>query len=434
MKKSARIQSAIDILGKVEKSHIPMDSTIRDYMSYRRYIGSKDRADIVERVYQVIRSYGRLNWWMEHLELEKTARWRLILDLLLNDGISLRQLDELFNSEKYAPEKLNAEEASQVAKLRGKTIVHEDMPLAVQVECPEWAELKLRRRFGENFKSELEAMILPASLDLRVNTVKGNVEKAQEMLAAQEVKTESTPYSPVGLRAEGKAFLSVTKAFQKGLVEIQDEGSQLIALISGAKPGMRVLDYCAGAGGKTLGIAAMMENKGNIVAMDLDSKRLEKGRKRFSKAGIHNVELRSLQDEKNRKWLRRQKGEMDVVLVDVPCSSSGTWRRNPDLRWRQYGPSLEEIKVMQTDILERVSDKVKIGGRLIYATCSLFPEENQDQIEAFLKTHDNFSLLPLEECWPENIGQYPCDGMYLQLTPKNHKTDGFFAAVLTRHT
>jgi 16S rRNA (cytosine967-C5)-methyltransferase len=194
---------------------------------------------------------------------------------------------------------------------------------------------------------------------------------------------------------------------------------------------MRVLDFCAGGGGKTLILAAMMKNKGNIVAMDNDARRLEKGRPRYRKAGVHNVELRCLAEEQNRKWLRRQKGAMDVVLVDAPCSSSGTWRRNPDLRWKWYGPSLEEIMGMQSEILDRVADKVKPGGRLVYATCSLFPEENERQVEAFLSRHPDYKVLPLAEAL-EPGQTAPNEGPYMRLLPKDHATDGFFAAALIK--
>lgn len=423
MKAASRIQSTIEILDKINHSKIPMDNTIRDFMAHRRYIGSKDRAAVVERVYGIVRHHARLTWLLEQSGVELSPRNYVIADLSWHG----QDMTNLFTGEKHAPEPLTDEEKNWAKKL----VDHASMPEAVQVECPPWAEEKLRALYGDDFARQLRAMSDSAPLDLRVNTVKGSREKAADLLAAQGVKTEPTPYSPWGLRVEGKAFMSATKAFSKGLVEIQDEGSQLIALACGAQPGMRVLDYCAGAGGKTLGIAAMMENKGNIVAMDLDTRRLEKGKPRYRKAGIHNVELRSLEDDKNRKWLRRQKETMDVVLVDAPCSSSGTWRRNPDLRWRQYGPSLEEIMDMQADILERVVDKVKPGGRLVYATCSLFAEENENQIEAFLKNHPDFKILPIDEIWPPKTPA-PCDGPYLRLTPADHQTDGFFTAVLQK--
>lgn len=422
MKQSARIQTAIDILDKFIDSKIPMDNTIRDYMHYRRYIGSKDRAAIVEMVYEIVRSYARISFHLDHHEILKTPRSYVIAHLFLTN----RDMTNLFTGEKHAPDPLTDDEKTWIAKL------DRDLPLSAlaKTECPDWAQGKLRARFGDDFESEMLAMIEPAPLDLRVNTLKATVQQAQEFLAAQNVTTTPTLFSPVGLRVEGKAFMSATKAFSKGMVEIQDEGSQLISLVCGAKPGMRVVDYCAGAGGKTLGIAAAMANKGNIVAMDIDPRRLEKGRNRYRKAGVHNVELRCLDDEKNKKWLRRQKETMDIVLVDAPCSSSGTWRRNPDLRWKQYGPSLAEIMDMQSEILERVADKVKIGGRLVYATCSLFDEENDHQIEKFLNNHPEFKILPISRIWEDS--NPPCPGPYLKLTPHKNNTDGFFAAALER--
>lgn len=404
-----------------------MDNVIRDYMLHRRYVGSKDRAAIVEQVYGIMRRHARLGWWLEKAGAEDTPRTRVIADLVLN----VQDITNLFTGEKYAPATLSEAEKNMIPALKGQDINDPSMPAAVRGECPDWAADKLKDLFREDFDNQMAAMLQPAPLDLRVNTLKSTRAKAKDFLAAQDIQTEETPFSPVGLRTQGKAFMSATKAYAKGLVEIQDEGSQLIALVSGVKPGMRVLDYCAGAGGKTLGLAAMMENKGNIVAADIDARRLEKGRKRYRKAGVHNVELRCLSDEKDKKWLRRQKGTMDIVLVDAPCSSSGTWRRNPDLRWNFYGPSLEEIKDMQADILERAANKVKAGGRLIYATCSLFQEENEQQIENFLKKHPEYAVLPLKDALPEGVA-LPCESPYLRLFPHDHNTDGFFTAILVR--
>lgn len=432
MKPSARISTAIDVLSRIETGRSPMDNIVRDFMASRRFIGSKDRADIVERVYRVKRSQARLGWWIVQGGAPDTARTRMIGDLILSEKMTLADLDHVFIEGKYEAPPLDEAERAFANFVAGKDLNDPAMPDAVRAECPTWAEERLRALFGSDFEKQLSAMIDPAPLDLRVNTMKGSVEEAMDSLKGNRVRVNKTPYSPVGLRAEGKPYMGDTRAFKSGLVEIQDEGSQLIGLITGAKPGMRVLDYCAGGGGKTLVLAALMQNKGNLVAMDNDTKRLEKGKVRYKKAGIHNIELRSLEDEQHRKWLRRQKGTMDVVLVDAPCSSSGTWRRNPDLRWRFYGPSLEEILASQADILERVADKVKPGGRLVYATCSLFPEENERQVESFLEKHPEYSILPLAEVWEGDKASIPCDGHYLRLFPATHGTDGFFAAVLKR--
>lgn len=431
MRDGARIQTAIDILERIRDSKIPMDNTMRDYLHHKRFIGSKDRKYIVEMVYGITRATARLGWWLEQVGLEDCPRARVIAFLML-DGMSVHDVTIRFTGEKYCPGELTDAEKKAMPKLEGQKLSSADMPDAVRVECPQWAEDKLRQIFGDRFAEQMEEMLIPAPMDLRVNTIKLTVEQAQDSLAKDDVETVRTPYSPYGLRASGKPYMSAIKAFHKGFVEIQDEGSQLISYICDVKPGMRVLDFCAGGGGKTLGLAAAMEGKGIIFAMDNDSRRLEKGRRRYKKADIHNVEVRSLEDEKNRKWLRRQKDAMDVVLVDAPCSSSGTWRRNPDLRWNWYGPTLEEIISLQAEILERVADKVKIGGRLVYATCSLFAEENEQQIEKFLTNHPEYQILPVNDIWPEGQSQCPVSGQFLRLTPKDHQTDGFFTAVLQR--
>lgn len=431
MRDGARIQTSIEILERIKEAKIPMDNTIRDFLHHKRYIGSKDRKAIVELAYNVVRATARLGWWLNKIELDDTPRARVIAYLMF-DGLSKHDITIRFVDDKYCPVELNDNEKSAVKKLEGQKLIQDEMPAAVRCECPDWAKDRLEELYGDDFEEQLNAMLNPASLDLRVNTIKIDVEQAQNSLKKDGVESVRTVYSPTGLRTSGKPYMSATKAFHKGFVEIQDEGSQLISHVCGVKPGMRVMDFCAGGGGKTLGLAAQMQGKGIIFALDNDSRRLEKGRRRYKKADVHNIEVRSLEDEKNRKWLRRQKDAMDVVLVDAPCSSSGTWRRNPDLRWNQYGPSLEEIKVSQSEILERVADKVKPGGRLVYATCSLFREENEEQIEKFLSNHPEYKSLPITDVWDKDVTPCPVQGDYLRLTPKTHETDGFFTAILQR--
>lgn len=431
MRQAARIQSTIELLERMEKAPIPMDNVIRDFMAQRRYIGSKDRTDIVERLYVMVRHHARLGWHIAQVGANDTPRTRTLAFLVLHDALSPAQAAQFFDGGKHHADVLEADEEKLLTALAEKTMDDPAMPVTVRAECPDWAADKLQQQYGERFEDELRAMMTPASLDLRVNTIKATRNEVRASLAAQSIETQEGLYSPVALRAPAKSFMGATKAFEKGLVDIQDEGSQLIALLTGAKPGMRVLDYCAGGGGKTLAIAALMNNKGNIVAMDNDTRRLEKGKPRYRKAGIHNVELRSLADEQHRKWLRRQKETMDVVLVDAPCSSSGTWRRNPDLRWRQYGPSVDQIIAIQAEILDKVADKVKSGGRLVYATCSLFHEENEGQIEKFLNDHPEYSVMPIDQAWDFGA-QPPCAGPYLRLSPAAHGTDGFFTAVLVK--
>lgn len=446
MKPSARIQTTIEVLEKIAKSRLPMDSTIGDYMRVRRYIGAKDRAEIAQRLYGVMRAYARLGWWVERTGVEDTPRSAVLLYMLLAEGCELKRLEDLCDGATHAPAELSATEKAAAGTLVGQGLDHAEMPPSVRVECPPLYEPQLRAYFGEAFEEELGAMLSAAPLDLRVNTFLTDRDKVQKQLEKEGVTCAPTPYSPWGLRARGKAYLARTKAMVKGWVEIQDEGSQLIAWICGATPGAQVLDYCAGAGGKTLALAAAMQRKGRIVAMDLDEKRLAKGRERFRKAQLSDIiEVRPLQEEKQKKWLKRQKQTFDVVLLDVPCTGTGTWRRNPDMRWKVYGPPLEELLPVQADILERVVHTVKPGGRLVYATCSLLPEENEQQIAAFLARHPEFEVLPLavilnersemkDPAGDQEILRCAQDDRtgFMRLTPHRHQTDGFFAAVLIR--
>ncbi len=424
MRPASRIQAVIEIYEKIGPAKIPMDAIVGDYMRQRRYIGAKDRADIADRAYRVMRAWGRLTWWMGRVEAEPTARNLLILNTILAEGASENKMKDFFDGSKFAPEELSTDEIALYERLKGKSLDDPDMPESVRVECPEEYEEALRGYFGDDFAGELTAMQHSATLDMRANVFVAPRDKVKASLEKDGVVTDETPYSPWGLRARDKAYLSKTKAFAKGLVEIQDEGSQMIAHVCNAQPGNQVLDFCAGGGGKTLALAAAMNRKGRIVAMDNDERRLQKGKERFRKAQIADiVEVRPMSDERHRKWLRRQKETFDIVLLDVPCSGTGTWRRNPDKRWKIYGPGLDELLKTQSDILEKASGCVKPGGKLVYATCSLLPSENENQVEAFLVRHPEFSVKPVDA----KLG-----APYMRLTPLRHNTDGFFAAVLEK--
>ncbi len=428
MKPASRIHTSIEILDTIIKAPVPMDGAIGDYMRSRRYVGSKDRSNVVERVYGVMRAHARLGWWMERMKLEDGPRSRVLLWVSLVEVRDAKRIADLFDGSKYAPDVLSPQEIKTVHKLVEQDLEHKDMPEAVRIECPASYEATLRAFFGDSFMAEMAAMMEPATLDLRVNDFLKDKEVVKELLAKDDIESDDTPYSPWGLRCRSKAFLSKSKAMQKGFIAIQDEGSQLIVHHCDVKPGMQVLDYCAGGGGKTLALANAMKRKGRVVAMDIDGRRLERGRQRFRKAHLADIiEVRPLSDEKNRKWLRRQKQSFDVALLDVPCSGTGTWRRNPDLRWQHFGPTLEELLVTQAEILDKVAGVVKPGGKLVYATCSLLPEENEDQIERFLADHPEFEVAPLDES--RGLGS-----PYMRLTPLRQQTDGFFTAVMVRKT
>lgn len=426
MKPQARIQAVIDIFEKGHNSRVPLDSVVGDYMRHRRYIGSKDRAYVADLVYNIARAHARLGWWLEHQKMPDEARLRVLAYLILVQEADDKRLKNLFDGSKYAPEPLSADELVFAKKLSGKALEHKSMPPAVRVECPPLYEEKLKAYFGDDFEAEMSAMIEGATLDIRVNTFLCEPEKAKNYLEADGVPTDVTPYSPIGLRARAKTYLSRTKAWGKGWIEIQDEGSQMIAHVCDAQPGMQVLDYCAGGGGKTLALAAAMKRKGRIVAMDLDERRLKRGRDRYKKAHVADIiEVRPLSEVRHKKWLKKQHGKFDVTLCDVPCTGTGTWRRNPDMRWRTYGPALEELLEIQAEILEKIAHTVKPGGKLVYATCSLLPDENEDQVTRFLKAHPQFDEQPLNKAL--GLGS-----PHMRLTPHRHKTDGFFAAVLIR--
>jgi 16S rRNA (cytosine967-C5)-methyltransferase len=259
------------------------------------------------------------------------------------------------------------------------------------------------------------AMLAEAPLDLRVNELKASREEALKALKKEKIECHATEMSPLGIRVKGRPAVAQTQPFKKGWIEIQDEGSQMVAYVANATPGMSVVDFCAGAGGKTLALAAQMKNKGRVIACDVLGGRLKRARERFKRAGLHNIEVRELISEKD-DWVKRNAGKHDVVLVDAPCSGTGVWRRNPDARWKNLGPGLEELVSLQARILQSASRLVKPGGRLLYATCSLLPEENEEQVEAFLGANEIFRQ----------------QGDVLKLTPAQNGTDGFFTAVLKR--
>jgi 16S rRNA (cytosine967-C5)-methyltransferase len=306
------------------------------------------------------------------------------------------------------------------------------MAPATACDIPDWVEPHLRAVYGHRLEDEMAALNANAPLDLRVNALKTDREGARRALAAEGVKAEPTPWSPLGLRLKHRVPLASLAAFKDGLVEVQDEGSQVAAMLADARPGMRVVDFCAGAGGKTLALAAAMQNRGKLVACDVADWRLERAGKRLRRAGISNVERRPLSNERD-QWVKRHAGTFDRVFVDAPCLGIGSWRRNPDGKWRCTPNDLAELVVRQHDILASAARLVKPGGRLIYVTCSLLREENEAQAEAFLAASADFTLYPTARAWAETIGgRSPGGDDYLRLTPARHGTDGFFAAQFQR--
>ncbi len=427
MTPAARIAAAIDLLSQIEAAVTrPADAVANDFFRARRYIGSGDRRAVSDRVWQVLRGRRRLGWWLGGAP--QTPRLLTAASLLL-DGWALQGICDAFSGGRFAPATLEPAETNILRAIAGHTWTHPAMPEAVQLEIPDWLLAHLRARFGTALRAEMAALAEPAPLDLRANLLKATRDEVQAALAAEGWQASRTRLSPWGLRIEGRRPVTAGPAFQQGLVEIQDEGSQLVALLVGAEPGMRVVDFCAGAAGKTLALAGTMANRGQIVACDVSAPRLDAAVRRLRRAGVHNVERHLLAP--GDKWLKRRGGSYDRVLVDAPCTGTGTWRRNPDARLRLQESDLAELASKQAAILDSAQSLVRKGGRLVYATCSLLSEENEAQVSGFLARHPDFQVVPLRAAWPLPAPM-PNQGDYLSLTPARHGTDGFFTAVLER--
>ena len=424
----ARLAAAIELLTEIaDAPRRPADACANDFFRARRFIGSGDRRAVSDRAWRVLRGQRRLTWWLERAGVAPTARLLVAASLAL-EGWTAAGVAQSYSGGQYGPAPLLQPETAAVRALEGHTLAHLEMPEAVAAEVPDWVFPALQARFGDSLPAEMAAALEPAPLDLRVNLLKGTRDQARAALAAEGVEAALAPLSPWGLRIEGRRAVTTGAAFQSGLVEIQDEGSQLLALLVGAGPEMRVVDWCAGAGGKTLALAMTMENRGHLVACDVSAPRLEGAVRRLRRAGVQNSERHLVTP--GDKWAKRRAGTFDRVLVDAPCTGTGTWRRNPDARLRLRAQDLAELVPKQAAILDAAARLAKVGGRLVYATCSLLPEENEDQVAAFLARHPGFALVPLPEAWP---GEPPCTGPFLSLTPLRHGTDGFFGAVLHRH-
>jgi 16S rRNA (cytosine967-C5)-methyltransferase len=422
MTPAGQLAAAIDLLAEIEADPRPADAVANHFFRTRRFIGGGDRRQVSTLVWGVLRARRHLGWWLNHFNAPETPRLLLAVQALFT-GMTPHKIAMAFVSGRYGPPPLSPEEMAVLEQFAGRTLEHPNMPDAVKHEVPDWILPKLRAQFGPALEAEMTALGGPATLDLRINALKTTREAAMLALAREGLPAQLTPYSPWGLRLAGRQSVTQGKAFQDGLVEIQDEGSQLIALLVDAQPGMRVVDFCAGAGGKTLAIAMTMGNKGHIVACDVSAPRLDGAIKRLRRAGVHNVESHLL--AAGDKWVKRQEQKFDRVLVDAPCTGTGTWRRNPDARLRLREEDLNELIVKQGAILDQAQKLTKPGGKLVYATCSLLNDENEAQVEAFLAKYPTYRQLPVEA--PEAL----C-GPHLRLSPRRHNTDGFFAAVLER--
>ncbi|MDP6066387.1 MAG: RsmB/NOP family class I SAM-dependent RNA methyltransferase [Alphaproteobacteria bacterium] len=426
MRPGPRTQAAIELLEAIAaeppSGGRPADRVVAEWFRRRRYAGSKDRRAISGQVYAVLRRRAEFEWLLDQAGVEATPR-RLVLGLTLGEGLDAA---ELFDGSQYGAAALSAEETAfcQAPPDTGA------MPDWARASFPAWLEPGLRTQFGDDLIAEMAALNQRAPLDLRVNTLKADRQAALEALAGEDIAAQPGPWSPLCLRLENRERITHTRAFREGLVEVQDEGVQLIALLVAAGPRQQVVDLGAGAGGKTLALSAAMANSGQIYALDSDPRRLGRMKERLLRAGTRNVQSRVVEEEGSFEDLV---GAADRVLLDAPCSGLGTWRRNPDFKWRLTAEVLAAEVTRQRHLLERAATLVKPGGRLVYATCSLLAAENREQAEWFAATQADFRPLAVAEVWRDVIGgSCPTTDTTLMLTPLRHGTDGVFVAIFER--
>jgi 16S rRNA (cytosine967-C5)-methyltransferase len=432
MTPAARLSAAIEVLTDIEARRRPAGDALKDWGLSHRFAGSGDRAAIAGLVYDSLRRRASSAYVMG----EATPRAILIGMLKRERGYDREAIAKLFDGSRFASEPLSEAEVNALenASLDGA-------PAHVAGDYPDWLDPHFARVFGDERGEEGAALASRAPVDLRVNTLKGNRDQALGDLS--DLNPEPTRWSPVGMRIKLDAGaksppIHAEHAFIKGFIEIQDEGSQLAALLAGAKPGEQVVDLCAGAGGKTLALAAVMENQGQIYATDSDKRRFAPIHERLDRSGARDVQLRPPKSVGNE--LEDLAGRMDLVVIDAPCTGTGSWRRNPDAKWRMRPGALELRMKDQAEILDRAVGLLKPKGRIAYITCSVLDEENGGQIRAFLARHQGFKPVPPAEVVSAALGERAflfnravlASDEGLLMTPRRTDTDGFFISVLKR--
>ncbi|BBD76712.1 RsmB/NOP family class I SAM-dependent RNA methyltransferase [Hydrogenophilus thermoluteolus] len=426
-----RVQAVVQALSEALTFAAPADKVLSAFLRAWPRLGQRDRAWVAETYYGVIRHYRRLTVWAE----STAPRHLLLAWLVVGRGVSVAQLAPL----------LRREEGEWLAQ-RKAAIAGYAWRDAERLSMPDWLWARLVTAYGvEETQRIASSMLQPAPLDLRVNTLKAKRSDVMATFMAEGLEAHETPWSPWGVRLAEKVALQRHPLYRDGIVEVQDEGSQLVTRLVAPKRRQTVVDFCAGAGGKTLVLAALMVNSGQIYACDAIAKRLAGLHPRLARAGATNVQPMAIADEHDPK-LARLAGKADRVLVDVPCSGIGTLRRNPDFKWRQTEATVAALTAQQASILAAAARLVKPGGRLIYVTCSILPEENDRVVQTFLAAHPAFAPLPWNELtadWQHGThgtafvnGPCPTDGVpeAVRLFPHVHGCDGFFAVVLERRS
>ena len=403
------------VLTQLLRFEHPADAVVSRYFREHRQLGHADRGFVAETVFAVLR---RLRSLEARCGGSVTPRRLLLAALIVARGWNQRELAPV----------LKAHEEDWLAGV--KAFDEAQLPPAVASDLPDWLCERLQAQLGgAELTALVRAMNQPAPLDLRVNTLKTQRPALLARLAEAGIEAGETPLSPLGIRLRDKPALARNEAFLDGSFEVQDEGSQLLGLLLEPKRGEMVVDFCAGAGGKTLLLGALMKNTGRLYAFDVSDKRLVNLKPRLARSGLSNVHPGRIEHERDMK-VKRLAGKVDRVLVDAPCSGLGTLRRNPDLKWRQGPEAVAELTQKQASILDAAASLLKPGGRLVYATCSLLAEENEAIVSGFLANHPDFVLLPAAEIMKRQ--GIALEGDMLHLLPHRHQTDGFFAAALER--
>ncbi len=430
MKLSGQISAAIEVLTDITERHRPASVALSDWGRGHRFAGSRDRSVIGTLVYDSLRRRASLAWRMD----SETPRALCLGVLRFVWGFSPEAISELCDGAQHAPLPLTDQEHLQL-KADNENVV--EMPDWVRADTPEWLFQELQRAFGEVAMAEGQALAERAPIDLRVNSLK--VERARVLKAFQKYDAAPTPFSPAGVRIpssnpqEKNPNVEAEAAHGKGWFELQDEASQIATFLSGAGPRLQVIDLCAGSGGKTLGLAALMQNTGQIYAYDSEKRRLRPIFERLKRAGARNVQILNAGDEASLAVL---KDRMDVVFADAPCSGSGVWRRRPDAKWRLTPAALAGRIEDQRTVLNLAAPLVKPGGRLVYATCSVLPAENSEQTKWFLGQWPQFREFSWRKAWDSSpLGPAPSEqdrANALQLSPAKNGTDGFYISLFER--
>jgi 16S rRNA (cytosine967-C5)-methyltransferase len=409
------LTSAEEVLREILRFMAPADTTLSRYFKDHPRLGGRERGAIADAIYAVLRYK---TFFTDRSEAGGGANMRRLTLLGMADAVGIDALGGL------TPEEI---EWLQRQMEIDRSLMHKSM----RTNMPKWLFDKLVEQYGEEETLVMaDALNTPAPLDLRVNAMKANREEVIEELAKAPIAAAPTPYSALGLRILKKPALQNLPLFKSGAIEVQDEGSQVLAQILGAKRGEMVADFCAGAGGKTLALGAQMRSTGRLYAFDISEKRLAKLKPRLARSGLSNVHPVAIAHERDAK-IKRLAGKLDRVLVDAPCSGMGTLRRNPDVKWRQAPEAILEMQAKQIAILDSAARLVKGGGRLVYATCSLLSEENEVVAQQFIANHPDFDLVPVSKVLAEQKIALEM-GDYLKMLPHKHHTDGFFAAVFER--